>query len=559
MIQSPLVTLVDPAAKGLATLTYSFESEGFRVISSSDLGMSSELVRSTGARVAVVSLRPPEAPGLRLIAEIMDSGVQTGADGTARGPAVVVLGPPGSRSAALGAGASDYIDTPAFVRDAVIIARLRLMVRPPGAHRDGAGEIAGTLEAVHGLFALMRAMAAVQRSGVLQLSRDNRKAEIKFAEGAVTSAQVRGLQAFPALHQLLLWHDAELTLKLRDVPKRQQFSASGTEILEESERFLRDVHHAVRQLGAFDAVFARDTRHGGPAPAVPEAVAPVARLFDGARTLGDVIEESPFRIFDTLRAIKRLIDGGFVIARAPGFATPATGRAAAPPAAAPRARTRTAPQAAAQPTARTPASHDPDAVTRDRRGAAPGDRRKIVRRTPTGFAKPAAKTAPAPIPLVTRKSPSGAFAAGEIRAPRAVQPPPARSAPAARQPSVEIRRDTPTLSLDVRVPTGAFPMTDSSTAPAPAAASAPVPAPGPAAPNPAPISARELAAPIRPKKSRGPATTAPATAFSALEADFFAREADLYKDQGPDTFEDLEHAGENPRPRTATPRGSKKR
>lgn len=185
-----------------------------------------------------------------------------------------------------------------------------------------------------------------------------------------------------------------------------------------------------------------------------------------------------------------------------------------------------------------------------------------MRRTPSGFAKPAAKPAPAPIPLVTRKSPSGAVAAGEIRSPRVTQPTAARPSPAARrEPSVQIKIDAPTLSLDVRVPTGAFPMTDGPSAPAPIAEPAPQAAP---APHPAPLSARQPAAPIRLKKvTKTPSAGAPAaaaTAFNALEADFFAREADLYKDQGPDTFDDLEHGNElRRRPRTATPRGTKKR
>jgi len=187
-----------------------------------------------------------------------------------------------------------------------------------------------------------------------------------------------------------------------------------------------------------------------------------------------------------------------------------------------------------------------------------------VRRTPSGFAKPAAKPAPAPIPLVTKKSPSGAFASGEIRAPRGAHPAAGRPAPAVRPPSVEFKIDPPALSLDVRVPSGAYPVTGSSAAPAPAAvvpAAAPVVAPSPSpAPHPAPLSARQPAAPIRLKKAKTPGAGAPAAAFNALEADFFAREADLYKDQGPDTFEDLEHGAETRRrPRTATPRGSKKR
>ena len=549
MTQSPLVTLVDSDPQGLATLTYSFEIEQFRVVGSSDLGMAGELVRSTGARVVVLSLRPPEEAGLQLIVEVAQMG-------TAHGPPVIVLGPPESRQAALQAGAADYIDTPAFVRDAVILSRLRLLTRPTARPGDGAAEMSGSLDAVHGLFALMRTMAAAQRSGVLQLARGNRKAEVKFTEGAVTSAQVRGLQAFPALHQLLLWSGAQLNLKLRDVPKRPQFSATGTEILEECERFLRDVHHAVHQFGAsFDAVFTRDARQGGShAAPVPEEVAPVARLFDGARTLSEVIEESPFRIFDTLRVVKRLIDGGMMIARAGGSGPPGAGAGrAAPATAVPRARSKSGPQVVA---AKPAQPHDLDALLQDRRAAAAGDRRKTVRRTPSGFAKPAAKAAPAPIPLVTKKTPSGAVAAGEIRSPRAMQPAPARPLPAARhEPSVQITIDAPTLSLDVRVPTGAFPMTDGPAAPAPAAAPAP---------HPAPLSARQPAAPVRLKKVTKPpgagAPAAAATAFNALEADFFAREADLYKDQSPDTFEDLEHGSEGRRrPRTATPRGTKKR
>ncbi len=127
---------------------------------------------------------------------------------------------------------------------------------------------------------------------------------------------MRGLQAFPALHQLLLWAGAELSLKLRHVPRRAQFSAKGGEILEECERFLRDVTHAARQLGSLQTVFAIDARQGGAVQAgVPEEVAPVARFFDGARTLGEVIEESPFRVFDTLRVVKRLIDSGALIPR----------------------------------------------------------------------------------------------------------------------------------------------------------------------------------------------------------------------------------------------------
>jgi CheY-like chemotaxis protein len=570
-----LVALVDADSTGLATLTFSFEKERFTVAGTSDVSMARQLIASTGARVTVVALRPPETQALGLIAELARAA-------SAQRPVVVALGAPSSRQAALDAGATDYVDTPSFVRDVVLLARMWLQASAgarPGD--DGGTEVTGSLDAWHGLYYVMRGLSAAHRSGVLQLARGKRKGEVKFTDGAVTAAQVRGLQSFPALHQLLLWTGADLTLKLRDVPKRTQFSATGPEILDECERFLRDVHHALRQIGSLQAVFARDTRHSGAAAAViPHEVAPVARLLDGTRTLGDIIEDSPFRVFDTLRAVKQLIDRAVVIARAAGpAAAAATGSGAATaPSAPPRARTRTGPQATTA--ARVAPARELDAALHDRRGVA-GDRRRVVHRTPTGFEKPAAKPAPAPIPLVVKKSPSGAFAAGEIRAPvRAPRLTPGRGAPAGRlEPSVMIKIDPPALSLDVPVP---LPPGDSGRssarvkAPATTALAAQgsvVAAPAPVAAV-APLSARQPAAPIRLKKvtktpvagagggaAAAAASGPPAPAFNALEADFFAREADLYKDQAGDNFDDLEHSadGRGRRPRTSTPRGTKKR
>ena len=574
MNQPALVTLVDPDPRGLATLTYSFEKEHFTVAGTSDPGMASQLIRATGARLIVISLRPPERALLDLVADLRRQSWFANL-------AIVALGPPGSRQAARDAGAFDYLDTPVLVRDAIVVSRLWLGVRPgtitgrdavperPAAagraaatERAAATAIEGSLEALHGLYFVIRAMNATGRSGVLQLARGNRKGEVRFSDGAVTSAQLRGLQAFPALHQLLLWSGADLSLELRDVPRRAQFSANGIEILEECERFLRDVTHAARQLGSLQTTFGRDARHGDPlAAGIPQEVAPVARLFDGVRTLGGVLEDSPFRIFDTLRAVKQLVDSGAVMVRS-GAVVPG-----APQAIVPRGRT----QSGAQTLSRTQSPpRDLDALLHDRRGGSAGERRRTAQRTPSGFEKPAAKPAPAPIPLVSKKSPSGAFAMGDLRSSaRATRLTPQRPPPAIPgTPSVHLQVEAPPLSLDASLPSGAV-MAPTPAAPAPAPARAPVvapvaapaPAPAPApvpAPAPAPMTARQPSTQLRPKKSsKTPVPGAPA--FNALEADFFAREADLYKHDAGDSFDDLDHGGDA-KPgtsHTSPPRGSR--
>jgi hypothetical protein len=244
----------------------------------------------------------------------------------------------------------------------------------------------------------------------------------------------------------------------------------------------------------------------------------------------------------------------------------------------PRARTRSGAQI---PLARTTQPRGMETMTAERRGA-PTERRKSARRTPVPFEKPAAKPAPAPIPLVTKKSPSGGFAAGEIRSATRPRVTPQKPVAAVRrEPSVEVRLDAVPLSLD-----SAIPASVPNAAPAPAPAVAPAAAPAPAAsavtslghakvaaapvaaapvahaPAPAasaaPVSARQSSPAVKPhtKKSARLKTPVPhAPAFSDLEADFFAREADLYKSESGDSFDDLDRGQEGGGKHRLPPRG----
>ena len=74
--------------------------------------------------------------------------------------------------------------------------------------------------------------------------------------------------------------------------------------------------------------------------AIAAEVLPVMKLFDGQRNLGDVLEDSPFRVFDTLKIVSRLVEMGIIRRKAiekpstglagQARAAPATGAATAP-------------------------------------------------------------------------------------------------------------------------------------------------------------------------------------------------------------------------------------
>ena len=266
--------------------------------------------------MAIVSLREPEQSSLEVVSALRS---------VAKDLPVVVLGAHGCKADALRAGAADFLSLPTYLRDVIGVGKLSALGSkaktnatrsgaPTGPRPTAEGELQTRLSEHYGLFFLLRAMASSERSGILALTRGSRRAELRIHEGTVVSASVGAMQGLPALHHLLLWEEAAISLTRRTIPKRSQLHLSAQEILDECERFLRDFAHAARDLGAPRTLYVAAAE---PTPEVrglqPSQVTPLLRLFDGRRVLADVIEESPFRIFDTVRMIRRLREGGILV------------------------------------------------------------------------------------------------------------------------------------------------------------------------------------------------------------------------------------------------------
>ena len=415
MIQPSSLFVVDADSRSLETLTFGFEREGCRVTGTSDLKRAALLSRTAGAELAIVSLREPEPSSLDVVSELRE---------VAKDLPIVVLGPQGSKADALRAGAADFLTLPTYLRDVIGVGKLTALGSKGGKGHgpEGASELQTRLSEHFGLFYLLRAMASSERSGILALTRGNRRAELRIHEGTVVSASVGAMQGLPALHHLLLWEEAALTLTSRIIPKRSQLHLSAQEILDECERFLRDFAHAARDLGSPRTLYAAASEPVAELRGLqPSQVTPLLRLFDGRRVLADVIEESPFRIFDTVRMIRRLRDGGVLVVR-PDEPSPE------------RRDTRTGADNSRK-NGTPPSMLAEWAMVPDQRGVV-GDRRTTSRRLRPIEAK---APAPAPIPLTTKK---GASATGEIAAAKRRPTPPAASASfLAVAPTVQVQLD----------------------------------------------------------------------------------------------------------------------
>ncbi|HEY8145916.1 MAG TPA: DUF4388 domain-containing protein [Kofleriaceae bacterium] len=212
-----------------------------------------------------------------------------------------------ARPQAVDQGASEFLGQPAFVRDAVTMARL--LASPK---RENPKVLTGDLAQHFGFYYLVRALSSVKRTGVLTLVRGLRRGELRFFEGEVTSAQAGMLHGLAAFHQLLLWTEGRFELRPEDVVRRRQIPLEPAELFADAERFLAEMIAVGGQLSPA-AIYQRDEKQiARMSGTVPDAVDAVLRLFDGQRTVADVVEDCSFRVFETLRLGNRMCELGLI-------------------------------------------------------------------------------------------------------------------------------------------------------------------------------------------------------------------------------------------------------
>ncbi|MCP4446699.1 MAG: DUF4388 domain-containing protein [Myxococcales bacterium] len=209
-----------------------------------------------------------------------------------------------SRQEALSFGAHEFLTPPAFIRDVVTLSKL--MATPMERRTQS---ISGELSDHFGLFYLVRALGMVKYTGVLTLLRGLRRGELRFYEGEVTSGQMRSLHGIAALHQSLLWTHARFDLRDEQTVYRRQIPLERAELLRDCERFLHEIRSVA---GGLSPSAVLDRHHEKDVSTLPSQVLAVLELFDGTCSVADVIEDSPYRVFETFRITCRLAELGFI-------------------------------------------------------------------------------------------------------------------------------------------------------------------------------------------------------------------------------------------------------
>ncbi len=221
-------------------------------------------------------------------------------------PAVVLIAEPGveHKRRGLEAGADDFVVKPIYVQE--VVARARALLQRRERERlelSARGAESGALPAGGDRFVsdiadvplvdLVRAVAANQKSGLASITAPTgARGEIFFRQGNVVDAEVGRLSGRDAVYRLFCWVAGRLEVEWKSIRRKDIVEMPAQDLLIEALARVDEWQRLLAGLPPLDTIFEVDYRVLAERLAdIPDEVNRVLRLFDGMRTLLQVIDD----------------------------------------------------------------------------------------------------------------------------------------------------------------------------------------------------------------------------------------------------------------------------
>jgi DNA-binding response OmpR family regulator len=221
-------------------------------------------------------------------------------------------------------GVDDYLTKPIYIKE--IVTRINILLQKRQRQfldlkKDGtrfAGRVADMP-----VVDVIQTIEISRKSGVIQFTGGpNRQAAIYFRDGKVIDAEAGTLQGEDAVYRLLTWNEGEFEVEFRTVRRREAITTSSQGLLMEGMRRLDEWSRLLEQLPPLSHRFEIDAAElAQRLGEIPDDNNRILRLFDGKRTLLEVIDASDFGDLECLHAISRLYFEGLLIDLDPGVRT----------------------------------------------------------------------------------------------------------------------------------------------------------------------------------------------------------------------------------------------
>jgi CheY-like chemotaxis protein len=306
--------LVEPDPQSLRVLEVSLKKAGFSVTTAGDGSDALTKVELSTPDLILSDTRLPRLDGYELVRRLKERPDYA---------AIPVVFLTGQRSIedkirGLELGVEDYLTKPIFVRE--LIARVNLLLarrthdsmatNVPVSRRT---RFSGSLEDM-GMVDLLQTFEVSRKSGIARVFDGRREAKIYFRDGKVVDAELGRLRGEEAVYRSLILSSGEFEVEFCPVQNEDIIPTSTQGLLMEGMRRVDEWGRQLEQLPALDTIFEVDHEQlVERLNEVPDELNAILRLFDGRRTLIDVIDESPFEDLSTLSTVSKLFFEGLLV------------------------------------------------------------------------------------------------------------------------------------------------------------------------------------------------------------------------------------------------------
>jgi len=311
-MDNPTILVIDSDPKNLQILKESLESSNFKVITSSDGNEAWSTIQSQKPDMVVSEVDIPGMDGFKLFEKMQNDplGAST--------PVVFLTNRRNleDRLKGLRSGVKDYMIKPLHVKE--VIARLNMILRRIDKIKTEESGISrkltGRLEEVS-VEHLVESYGVERKTGILTLyDQKNRSGEIYFRKGSVVNARLGNFKAEKAVYQMLPWKEGHFMMTFKDVNVEDAITVSNLGLLLQGFKRLQDRKKLIKHLPSLDTVFVKTTIFNQvlKKKAVRTDALTFITLFDGTRSINDIMTESTYDDIKTLERIIKLNEQGFI-------------------------------------------------------------------------------------------------------------------------------------------------------------------------------------------------------------------------------------------------------
>ncbi len=213
-------------------------------------------------------------------------------------------------------GADDYLVKPLYLRE--LVMRVKILVEKKEKESlelvDSRKMFTGSLEDM-GLVDLIQTMELGRKTGIIYLYRKDKIGKIYFSEGRLINAVVGDIAGEEAVYRLFTWNEGTFKIEFRDISGIDELITSSTQaILMEGMRRLDEIERYKEQLPPFDTRLKVDNEMilESNIEKFPREVEDILVLFDGKKTLGEILDEVKIDQVKAVEIISKLYFEGFL-------------------------------------------------------------------------------------------------------------------------------------------------------------------------------------------------------------------------------------------------------